>query len=97
MPHLPHDRSGRFTNVSSITTSMGFWWQSYCAGTQGTLEAMKRGWTRELDERCTVNSIKPGAMTTGIYTELPKEMLDNVWSLNYMASPAAARAGVNSE
>lgn len=42
MPHLPRDRSGRIVNVSSITTSMGFWWQSCYAGTKGTLEAMVR-------------------------------------------------------
>lgn len=42
MPYLPSDRSGRIVNVSSITTSMGFWWQSCYAGTKGALEAMVR-------------------------------------------------------
>ena len=40
MPYLPTDRSGRIVNVSSVTTSMGFWWQSCYAGTKGALEAM---------------------------------------------------------
>ncbi|KAF2993696.1 hypothetical protein E8E13_002308 [Curvularia kusanoi] len=97
IPFLPNDRSGRVINVSSITTSMGFWWQSCYAGTKGALEAMTRVWARELGERCTVNSINPGAMATGMYTELPKEMLDKVWSLNYMAPLAATRRGVDSE
>ncbi|KZM18932.1 uncharacterized protein EKO05_0006684 [Ascochyta rabiei] len=97
IPFLPTDRTGRVINVSSITTSMGFWWQSCYAGTKGALEAMTRVWARELGERCTVNSINPGAMATGMYTELPKEMLDKVWSLNYMAPLAAAREGVDSE
>lgn len=35
IPYLPNDRSGRVINVSSITTSMGFWWQSCYAGTKG--------------------------------------------------------------
>ena len=97
IPYLPKDRSGRVINVSSIATSMGFWWQSCYAGTKGALEAMTRVWARDLGERCTVKSINPDAMATGMYTELPKEMLDRVWSLNYMAPLAAKREGVDSE
>ncbi|CAO2656029.1 Nn.00g048320.m01.CDS01 [Neocucurbitaria sp. VM-36] len=97
IPYLPDDRSGRVINVSSITTSMGFWWQSCYAGTKGALEAMTRVWARELGERCTVNSINPGAMATGMYTGLPKEMLEKVWSLNYMAPLAATREGIDSK
>ena len=97
LPYLPNDRSGRVINVSSITTSMGFWWQSSYAGTKGALEAMTRVWARELGEHCTVNSINPGAMATGMYTGLPKEMLEKVWSLNYMAPLAATREGIDSK
>jgi 3-oxoacyl-[acyl-carrier protein] reductase len=96
LPYLPNDRSGRVINVSSITTSMGFWWQSCYAGTKGALEAMTRVWARELAERCTVNAINPGAMATGMYTGLPKEMLEKVRSLNYMAPLAATREGIDS-
>ncbi|KAF9737481.1 hypothetical protein PMIN06_011710 [Paraphaeosphaeria minitans] len=96
MPYLPKDRSGRIVNVSSITTSMGFWWQSCYAGTKGALEAMTRVWARELAEQATVNSINPGAMMTGMYTGLPQEMLEKVWSLNYMAPLAKPRAGIDS-
>jgi 3-oxoacyl-[acyl-carrier protein] reductase len=35
-------------------------------------------------------------MATGMYTGLPKEMLDRVWSLNYMAPLAATREGLDS-
>lgn len=97
IPYLPTDRSGRVINVSSITTSMGFWWQSCYAGTKGALEAMTRVWARELGERCTVNSINPGAMATSMYTGLPKEMLEKVWSLNYMAPLAAPREDIDSK
>ena len=96
MPYLPHDRSGRVINVSSVASSIGFWWQSCYAGTKGALEAMTRVWARELGERCTVNSINPGAMATGMYTELPKEMLDRAWLLNQLAPLAATREGVDS-
>ncbi|KAI4654410.1 uncharacterized protein J4E78_007456 [Alternaria triticimaculans] len=97
LPYLPNDRSGRVINVSSITTSMGFWWQSCYAGTKGALEAMTRVWARELAERCTVNAINPGAIATGMYTSLPKEMLERAWSLNYMAPLATTREGIDSE
>lgn len=96
MPYLPTDRSGRIVNVSSITTSMGFWWQTCYAGTKGALEAMTRVWARELSEHATVNSINPGAMMTGMYTGLPQEMLEKVWSLNYMAPLARTREGIDS-
>lgn len=97
IPYLPNDRSDGVINVSSITTSTGFWWQSCYAGTNGALEAMTRVWARELGERYTVNSIETGTMAIGMYTELPQGMLDKVWSLNYMAPQAATREGVNSE
>lgn len=97
MPYLPNDRSGRIVNVSSITTSMGFWWQTCYAGTKGALEAMTRVWARELGEQATVNSINPGAMMTGMYTGLPQEMLEKVWSLNYMAPLARPREGIDSD
>ncbi|KAF2011407.1 NAD(P)-binding protein [Aaosphaeria arxii CBS 175.79] len=95
IPYLPKDRSGRIVNVSSITTSMGFWWQSCYAGTKGALEAMTRVWARELAEHATVNSINPGAMLTGMYSGLPQEMLEKVWSLNYMAPLARTREGID--
>jgi 3-oxoacyl-[acyl-carrier protein] reductase len=75
---------------------MRFWWQSCYAGIEGALESMTRVWARELCERCTVNSINPGAMVMGMYTGLPKEMLKKVWSPNYMAPLAATRAGIDS-
>lgn len=57
---------------------------------------MTRVWACELGERCTVNSIDSGAMATGMYTGLPQEMLEKVWSLNYMAPLAASRDGIDS-
>lgn len=36
-------------------------------------------------------------MATSMYTNLPKEMLEKVWSLNYMAPLARTREGIDSE
>ena len=51
LPHLPHDRSGRIVNVSSVSSSEGFPLQSVYGGTKAALEAMTRTWARELSER----------------------------------------------
>ena len=60
LPYLPHDRSGRIVNVSSVSSSLGYKQQSIYGGTKAALEAMTRTWSRELAERATVNSINPG-------------------------------------
>lgn len=58
---------------------------------------MTRVWALELAERYVANGINPGAMATGMYTSLPKGMLERVWSLNYMAPLAATRDGLDSD
>lgn len=65
--YLPHDRSGRIVNLSSVSASQGFEAQSVYGGTKAALEAMTRTWSRELRERATVNSINPGPATTDMY------------------------------
>jgi len=64
LPHLPHDRSGRIVNVSSVSSSEGFVGQSVYGGTKAALEAMTRTWARELVERGTVNAVNPGPVGT---------------------------------
>ncbi|RWA05460.1 hypothetical protein EKO27_g9640 [Xylaria grammica] len=66
-PYLPHDRSGRIINLSSISSSTGFIEQTVYGGTKAALEAMTRTWARELSERCTVNAINPGPVLTEMY------------------------------
>ena len=66
-PFLPHDRSGRIINLSSVSASLGFHRQSIYGGTKAALEAMTRTWSRELSERCTVNAINPGPVATDMY------------------------------
>ncbi|KAA8899525.1 short-chain dehydrogenase [Sphaerosporella brunnea] len=67
LPFLPHDRSGRIVNTSSVSSSMGLKAQSVYGGTKAALEAMTRTWARELAERATVNAINPGPVETRMY------------------------------
>lgn len=74
LPYLPHDRSGRIVNVSSIGSSVGEPLQTVYAGSKGALEAMTRVWARELAERATVNAINPGPVMTDMYLSQPLEV-----------------------
>lgn len=67
LPYLPHDRSGRIVNLSSVSSSLGFANQTVYGGTKSALEAMTRTWSRELAERATVNSVNPGPVATDMY------------------------------
>jgi NAD(P)-dependent dehydrogenase (short-subunit alcohol dehydrogenase family) len=67
LPYLPHDRSGRIVNLSSVSSSLGYITQSVYGGTKAALEAMTRTWSRELAERATVNAINPGPVATDMY------------------------------
>lgn len=70
MPHLPHDRSGRVVNVSSVSASLGFHEDGMYGGTKAALEAFTRTWARELSERCTVNAVNPGPVATDMCVHL---------------------------
>ncbi|KAI9678105.1 MAG: hypothetical protein M1817_006049 [Caeruleum heppii] len=67
LPYLPHDRSGRIVNVSSISASVGLPEQSVYGGTKAAVEAMTRTWSRELAPRATVNAVNPGPVATDMY------------------------------
>jgi 3-oxoacyl-[acyl-carrier protein] reductase len=67
LPYLPHDRSGRIVNLSSVSSSLGFIGQSVYGGTKAALEAMTRTWARELPERATVNAVNPGPVNTDMW------------------------------
>ncbi|CAG8952285.1 hypothetical protein HYFRA_00001027 [Hymenoscyphus fraxineus] len=67
LPYLPHDRSGRIVNISSVSSSEGFKMQSVYGGTKAALEAMTRTWSRELSERATVNAVNPGPVKTDMW------------------------------
>ena len=67
LPYLPHDRSGRIVNVSSVSAALGFTEQTIYGGTKAALESMTRTWARELAERATVNAVNPGPVATDMY------------------------------
>lgn len=71
LPYLPHDRSGRIVNVSSVSSAVGCPGQSIYGGTKAALESMTRTWSRELAERATVNAINPGPVATDMYAPVP--------------------------
>lgn len=73
LPYLPHDRSGRIVNLSSISASLGFHKQSLYGGTKAALEAMTRTWSRELAERATVNAVNPGPVASDMYEQTSAE------------------------
>ncbi len=95
LPHLPHDRSGRIINLSSISSSLGLRGQSVYGGTKAALEAMTRTWSRELAERATVNAINPGPVTTDMYGATSKEFQERMvpWMKN--TPLAAVREGID--
>ncbi|KAK4575277.1 hypothetical protein LTR86_001129 [Recurvomyces mirabilis] len=88
-PHLPHDRSGRVVNVSSVSAALGFEEDAMYGGTKAALEAMTRTWARELSERCTVNAVNPGPVATDMYGSTTKEFQQKMsyWTKN---TPLAA-------
>jgi NAD(P)-dependent dehydrogenase (short-subunit alcohol dehydrogenase family) len=67
LPYLPHDRSGRIVNVSSVSSSIGTMGQTVYGGTKAALESMTRTWSRELAGRATVNAINPGPVDTEMW------------------------------
>ncbi|TKA65840.1 hypothetical protein B0A55_09121 [Friedmanniomyces simplex] len=89
MPYLPHDRSGRVVNVSSVSSSLGFEEDGMYGGTKAALEAMTRTWARELSERCTVNAVNPGPVATDMYGATTREFQQKMsyWTRN---TPLAA-------
>lgn len=96
-PHLPHDRSGRIVNLSSVSSSLGFVGQSIYGGTKAALEAMTRTWARELSERATVNSVNPGPVATDMYASNGDDFYNmiNPWLKNTPLAPV--REGVDKE
>lgn len=73
LPFLPHDRTARIVNVSSISSTEGFVGQSVYGGSKAALEAMTRTWARELASRGTVNAINPGPVKTDMWDKMPDE------------------------
>ena len=98
LPYLPHDRSGRVVNVSSVSSALGYEGQSIYGGTKAALEAMTRTWSRELAERATVNSVNPGPVATDMYKDMPGSTFEKINKPYVMATPLArVRPGIDDE
>lgn len=89
IPYLPHDRSGRIVNLSSVSSSLGFAGQSVYGGSKAAIDSMTRSWSRELAERATVNAVNPGPVATDMYSGTSEEFQQKMshWTLN---TPLAA-------
>ncbi|KAK0635924.1 hypothetical protein B0T17DRAFT_517662 [Bombardia bombarda] len=95
-PHLPHDRSGRVINISSVSSSTGFVGQSVYGGSKAALEAMTRTWARELAERATVNAVNPGPVEGPMYASNTPEFLEGIKGWIMHTPGMAPREGVDS-
>ncbi|RPA85626.1 NAD(P)-binding protein [Ascobolus immersus RN42] len=73
-PYLPHDRSGRIVNITSLAGKRSTRNMSVYGGTKAALDSMTRTWAKELAERATVNSVVPGPIQTEMY-QVPDEFL----------------------
>jgi NAD(P)-dependent dehydrogenase (short-subunit alcohol dehydrogenase family) len=97
LPYLPHDRSGRIVNVSSVSSSLGYAQQSVYGGTKAALEAMTRSWARELSERATVNAVNPGPVATDMYGSVSAEFVEVNRSFLETTPLASVRPGIDKE
>jgi 3-oxoacyl-[acyl-carrier protein] reductase len=97
LPYLPHDRSGRVVNVSSISSSEGFVGQSVYGGTKAALEAMTRTWARELAERATVNAINPGPVKTDMWAKTTPQFKESMQPFVKQAPLQAIRPFIDDE
>jgi len=97
LPYLPHDRSGRIVNLSSVSSTQGFIGQSVYGGTKAALEAMTRTWARELAERATVNAVNPGPVKTDMWAGTTPEFKQRLKPFIQQTPGSAIRPGVDDE
>lgn len=97
LPYLPHDRSGRIVNLSSIASSLGFSAQTLYGGTKAALEGMTRTWSRELAEHATVNAVNPGPVATDMWWETSETFQQHTKPFIQNAPLMKAREGIDEE
>lgn len=96
-PYLPHDRSGRIVNLSSISSECGFVGQSVYGGSKAALEGMTRVWARELSERATVNAVNPGPVEGPMYAANSDEFKAGIKGWIEHAPLMRARQGLDAD
>lgn len=97
LPYLPHDRTGRIVNLSSISSSAGFAGQSVYGGSKAALEGFTRSWARELAERGTVNAVNPGPVKTDMWGGLTESFRSDMKPWVKQAPMAQIRPDVDDE
>ncbi|EXJ72622.1 3-oxoacyl-[acyl-carrier protein] reductase [Cladophialophora psammophila CBS 110553] len=95
LPYLPHDRSGRIVNISSVASSLGFVTHTLYGGTKAALEAMTRTWARELSERATVNAVNPGPVEGDMYLAAGEKLWKQLEPFQLNCPLSAIRDGVD--
>ena len=95
LPHLPHDRTGRIVNISSVAAAMGFRTHTLYGGTKAALEAMTRTWARELSERATVNAVNPGPVEGDMYWAAGETFWKQLEPFQLAAPLTAVREGAD--
>ncbi|PQE26255.1 hypothetical protein CJF30_00000988 [Rutstroemia sp. NJR-2017a BBW] len=93
--YLPHDRSGRIVNLSSVSSSKGFVGQTVYGGTKAAVDAMTRTWSRELNNRATVNSVNPGPVATDMWAGTTAGFKESVKPYNLTTPMAEVRPDVD--
>lgn len=97
LPYLPHDRSGRIVNISSVSSSLNLEEQTLYSGTKAALESMTRTWSRELAERATVNAVNPGPVATDMYEKVGAVFEQRMRPFIQSAPLMRAREGVDDD
>jgi 3-oxoacyl-[acyl-carrier protein] reductase len=97
LPYLPHDRSGRLVNLSSVSSTQGFAMQSVYGGSKAAVEAMTRTWARELAERATVNAINPGPVKTEMWDATTAEFKASLKPFIQQTPGSRIRPGIDDE
>lgn len=95
LEYLPHDRSGRIINISSVSSTIGFATQTVYGGTKAALESMTRTWARELAERATVNSVNPGPVEGDMYYEAGPAMWNEMDPFQQACPLSVVRPGID--
>jgi 3-oxoacyl-[acyl-carrier protein] reductase len=95
--YLPHDRSGRIVNLSSVSSTLGFVTQSVYGGSKAALEAMTRTWARELASRATVNAVNPGPVSTEMWGATAPEFKAHLKPFIQATPMAQIRPGLDDE
>jgi len=98
LPYLPHDRSGRIVNISSIAATIPMAGSTVYSGTKAALHAYTRVWSRELAERATVNVVNPGPVATDLLNSVSNLETEKIVRPILLNTPLAqVREGVDDD